>query len=116
MNAARRAHFADLLVKERARIDETLERIGNAPHHDDSIEPDHAPGDDGEAGAAGAAPQDDHAIAVRESAALTEVDEALRLLREDPRQYGICVACGKPIALARLELLPSTRYCERHAQ
>jgi DnaK suppressor protein len=40
---------------------------------------------------------------------LQEIDEALR--RIELKTYGICENCGRPIAKARLELLPQSRYC-----
>jgi DnaK suppressor protein len=40
---------------------------------------------------------------------LIEVDEALARLRDN--RYGQCELCGKPIADARLAVLPATRRC-----
>ena len=40
---------------------------------------------------------------------LTEVRDALR--RIDEGSYGVCEDCGRPIAPARLEAAPWTRYC-----
>jgi DnaK suppressor protein len=40
---------------------------------------------------------------------LTEVDEALARLHDN--RYGQCELCGKPIANARLAVLPATRRC-----
>jgi DnaK suppressor protein len=40
---------------------------------------------------------------------LTEVDEALSRLHDN--RYGQCELCGKPIANARLAVLPATRRC-----
>jgi RNA polymerase-binding transcription factor DksA len=42
---------------------------------------------------------------------IQEIDDALQ--RVDDGSYGVCHGCGHPIALARLETLPYTRYCER---
>jgi RNA polymerase-binding transcription factor DksA len=44
---------------------------------------------------------------------LTEVERALRKL--DDGTYGACEECGQPIAPARLEAMPATRYCVQHA-
>jgi RNA polymerase-binding protein DksA len=49
----------------------------------------------------------------RESQALREVEEALR--RVAAGTYGNCDVCGKPIAKARLELMPAARLCVKHA-
>ena len=40
---------------------------------------------------------------------IAQVEDALRRL--DDGSYGICQACGKPIAEERLEVLPTARYC-----
>ena len=40
---------------------------------------------------------------------LAEVQDALRKL--DEGSYGVCEACGRPIAAARLEAKPSARFC-----
>lgn len=47
----------------------------------------------------------------RESERLARIDEALRTLRNDPEEYGVCERCGKDIAAERLELVPWTRLC-----
>ena len=48
---------------------------------------------------------------LRES--LEEVAHALDQV-EDGR-YGICEECGAPIGTARLEAMPATRFCIKHA-
>jgi len=40
---------------------------------------------------------------------LYHIDEALRRLRK--KDFGICVECGKPISMARLEAVPHARMC-----
>lgn len=44
---------------------------------------------------------------------LSEVDRALAKL--DDGTYGRCEACGAEIAPARLEAMPTARYCIEHA-
>jgi RNA polymerase-binding transcription factor len=44
---------------------------------------------------------------------LDEVDRALAKM--DKGTYGLCEVCGKPIAEARLEAMPATRFCIDHA-
>jgi RNA polymerase-binding transcription factor DksA len=114
MNARRRSHFETLLLQERARAASVMRGIaaaGVTNAHDPALL---IHGEAG-AGAAGAGPDDDAAVAVRETVALAEIDAVLRLLRVDPELYGTCVHCGRPIPDARLEILPATRLCERHA-
>ncbi|MES2716918.1 MAG: TraR/DksA family transcriptional regulator [Pseudomonadota bacterium] len=45
----------------------------------------------------------------RDAVALAEIDQALERL--DNGRYGQCSACGEPIALARLQLLPQVLRC-----
>jgi DnaK suppressor protein len=40
---------------------------------------------------------------------LAELEEAVK--RVDSGSYGNCEACGKPIGEARLEAIPTARYC-----
>jgi DnaK suppressor protein len=44
---------------------------------------------------------------------LDEVEKALTRL--DEGTYGTCEVCGQPIGDARLEVMPSTRFCIQHA-
>ncbi len=44
---------------------------------------------------------------------LSDVESALE--RIDAGSYGRCEVCGKEISAARLEALPSTRFCIDHA-
>jgi DnaK suppressor protein len=37
------------------------------------------------------------------------------LAKFDAGTYGVCERCGNPIAEARLEAMPATRYCIEHA-
>jgi RNA polymerase-binding transcription factor DksA len=106
MNTRRLEHFRELLHRERARTLGELERLS-------VVVTTAAPGDDGEAGAAGPSCEDDAAVLARETAALEALDVAIRTLNESPRDYGICASCGRPISDERLELLPATRVCGR---
>lgn len=46
-------------------------------------------------------------------ALLDDVERALQKL--DDGSYGRCETCGEPIAEARLEAMPASRYCLQHA-
>jgi len=46
-------------------------------------------------------------------ALLAEVEHAIAKL--DAGTYGTCEVCGRPIAEARLEAMPATRWCVEHA-
>ena len=44
---------------------------------------------------------------------LTDIDTALK--KFDAGTFGICEKCGKPIELARLEAMPTARFCMNDA-
>jgi RNA polymerase-binding transcription factor DksA len=113
MNVRRRTHFKDLLTAERKRVSAELERIAIAAAVDERDVAN--PGDEPEPGPSGGTLEDDAAIASRQSIELSNIDHALRLLDEEPDRFGICVTCGRRIGVARLEVVPATRYCGRHA-
>lgn len=46
-------------------------------------------------------------------AVLADVEHALAKI--DAGTYGTCEECGRPIAEARLEAMPATRWCVEHA-
>lgn len=48
-------------------------------------------------------------IAIRTRAALEEVDAALARLEDG--SYGVCVGCGRPIPVPRLEAVPAAARC-----
>lgn len=54
----------------------------------------------------------DFVVAERERQTLAEIDEALRLLIEEPERYGRCDDCGREIPFERLDLIPWTRNCD----
>ncbi|MBW2734319.1 MAG: TraR/DksA family transcriptional regulator [Deltaproteobacteria bacterium] len=42
---------------------------------------------------------------------LGQIDAALRRLRQEPEDFGLCLACEEPIAERRLQLMPYAEYC-----
>jgi DnaK suppressor protein len=111
MKAARRSHFRTLLEAERDRLQELFTEANAVPATIDSS----YLGDEAEPGVAGAAIVDDTAIIARLSASLADVHRTLQLLESAPEEYGICTECGSAIDDSRLELVPTTRRCIRHA-
>jgi RNA polymerase-binding transcription factor DksA len=101
------------LVAERARLQREVERLTTPPT---DASGDHGRfGDDEIASTAGTSAEVDHAIAAHESRELEDVERALIQLHQDPDHYGVCATCGHPIPIARLRLVPGTRYCRIHA-
>lgn len=57
----------------------------------------------------------DFAVAESERRTLADIDEALRLLIEEPERYGRCDDCGREIPFERLDLIPWARSCDHGA-
>ncbi|MDM7255691.1 MAG: TraR/DksA C4-type zinc finger protein [Paracoccus sp. (in: a-proteobacteria)] len=53
------------------------------------------------------------ALGHAEELELRQIDAALARIEEG--EYGFCVTCGAEIEPARLELLPATPFCAKHA-
>lgn len=111
MNAERRRFFEKRLEDERQRSIHLLDRSVGAA----SEKPD-APGDEPYPGVEGAASIDVAAVLTREALALADINRALQTLREHPERYGVCVSCGGRIDESRLEIVPATTHCARHAR
>jgi len=50
----------------------------------------------------------------RQSRLLEDIEEALKRIEDGT--YGYCLATGKPISKARLEVIPWAKYCTEYAQ
>lgn len=110
-----RAHAKRLeqdLLSERARLQREIEQLTTPPR--DASEVRGRFGDDEVTSTAGTSAEVDDALAVRASRELDDVDRALVQLHEDPDHFGLCATCARPIPLARLRLVPGTRYCRTH--
>jgi len=46
-----------------------------------------------------------------DAALIARVDKALRKLREDPDEYGLCEECGDDLPAARLKAMPYAELC-----
>jgi DnaK suppressor protein len=106
------AYHAALLDEFRARLaaarQELVSTVAAAEGELDTLE----------APQAGAPVEDATTVAVadllarltgRERHALDEVDAAVNRLESGT--YGLCLACGRPVGLARLRAVPATRHC-----
>lgn len=57
----------------------------------------------------------DASNATRMSGELAEIDAALTRLYQSPETFGVCEESGENIPLARLEIIPWARTCEKAA-
>jgi DnaK suppressor protein len=97
------------LTEERDRLAAQIRSLGtggdSGPAFDDNF------ADSGQV----AAEQGEHKLLAGQlQEQIDELDHALAKL--DVGEYGTCEVCGQPIAEARLEAMPATRYCIAHAQ
>jgi len=51
------------------------------------------------------------AFATKEGRYLYRLEEALRRLYADPKNFGKCHTCGSDVGFERLDALPHARYC-----
>ena len=108
------------LTQEREHLMTQLRNIGRAPKDMVSGNPGDREGgslefDEGfaDSGQVTAERGEVDALATNLLEGLREVDDALA--KFDAGTYGTCEVCGEPIAEARLEAMPSARFCITHA-
>lgn len=114
------SHCKQLLLKERAHLQQSLEGLGYV-HADD--QDDYDATSDEEVIETG--DEADHAAHLEEFSSRVmleaelekryiEVHDALDAIKNGT--YGVCVFCGEAIPLARLEANPAARTCILHTQ
>ena len=87
------------LEEEREQLRTQLQDLG-AVNYDDNF---------ADSGQVAAEQGENRALVNQLEETLAEVERALAKL--DEGSYGTCEGCGKPIAEARLEAMPSTKFC-----
>jgi DnaK suppressor protein len=114
MRAHDLGHFEDRLIAERERAledirkaEQEVEESGREAAGALSRYPTH-PAD---AATDAQETEKDLANMNRESERIARIDEALRVLRNAPEDYGVCERCGRDIAEERMDLVPWTRLC-----
>lgn len=117
MTATRLARYERRLLQERTRVRADLrsaERELLDTGTRDLSSPDLT--DSGDIASARTELEEEAQLATRESAELQRIDDALRVLYRSPRAFGLCEVCGNPIPEGRLDILPASRVCRRHAR
>jgi DnaK suppressor protein len=113
LTATQRQHLERRLQEERARVVRDLAEFKQSTSTDDRQDrnsdlsklPTHAAD-------LGTDVQDeelDVSVATRQSAELSQIDDALERLASNPEQYGICENTGEEIPFARLDIIPWAR-------
>jgi RNA polymerase-binding transcription factor DksA len=96
-----------MLEAERASLRAQLETLGRGG---DELPTDHGFAD---SSLVAAEEGEYRALAANLESLLADVERALGKL--DEGTYGRCETCGEPIAPARLEAMPASRFCVAHA-
>jgi RNA polymerase-binding transcription factor DksA len=113
LSAAQLKHFEERLQEERTALQRELLRYTNAEAADDEQDQSgdltKVPFHPADLGTDTINQEIDASNATRESAELAEIDAALDRLYQTPEKFGIDENTGKPIALARLEIIPWAR-------
>ncbi|MGH7544876.1 MAG: TraR/DksA family transcriptional regulator [Gemmatimonadota bacterium] len=114
MNKKQRHHIEKRLLEERARVLRALRVVAS----EEGLPPAEASGDVSRwpthlaDDASDTEEQErDFIVAQRESELFRHIDEALRLLREDPKAFAKCERCGRAIEFERFDVIPWTRLC-----
>jgi RNA polymerase-binding transcription factor DksA len=114
MRTDRRLHIEAVLMIERERASRALHFIEEDEAEAQSVSAGDVARTQWTAADAASDVQEeegDFITATRLSARLTEIDDALRLLEEDPDAFARCGRCGKEIEATRQEVLPWSRLC-----
>lgn len=103
-NDAPAVDYRELLETERAALRAKLAELGFGDGGGLSYDPNFA-----DSSQVTAERGEAEALAVSLREALAEVERALDKLAKG--SYGACESCGQPIAPARLEAMPTARFC-----
>lgn len=114
MNDADRKRFEKRLLDERARLTAVLQRMNATARSEEARD------QDGDLSVMPTHPADlgtdeqqrelESSVNRNEADTLAEIDAALERLYKSPDRFGVDERTGKPIPLARLEVVPWARY------
>jgi RNA polymerase-binding transcription factor DksA len=114
LNKKQLAHIEKRLLDERARALKALGLFDEMAKRDrDSADSDLAAYTDHMADQGTEAMEREKAavFATKEGRYLYRLEEALRRLYNDPKNFGHCHTCGAEVGFERLDALPHARYC-----
>jgi RNA polymerase-binding transcription factor DksA len=114
MDDIQRKRFEKRLLEERARVASVVGRMNDAVRNEDERDQDgdlsSLPTHQADLGSDEQQRELDQSVNRNETDTLAEIDAALERLYKTPERYGIDERTGKPIPLARLELIPWARF------
>lgn len=108
------AHFRELLVDERGRVERALaglrdEHPGSIEDESDEVNGSLDTEDMGETASITLGREIDYSLGEHSETVLAEIDAALARIEDGT--YGTCANCGKEIAVGRLEAHPWASLC-----
>jgi RNA polymerase-binding protein DksA len=111
VNAIDTEHFRNLLLEERKRVHDAINFLHeeNPRSVDDDAQESHADNHLAESASITLDQELDDTLEENSEHVLAEIDAALA--RIEAGTYGICVNCGQPIPLERLEAIPYATQC-----
>jgi DnaK suppressor protein len=117
MNDADRSRIEQRLIEERARVATALDRLDEEARSgtDDDGELSNYDQHPADQGTDTYQQEQTMALLAREAEALTTIDNALRVLYDEPETFGTCANCGRDIELERLDLVPWAQACAQCA-
>jgi len=114
LNKKQLAHIEKRLLEERARalralglFDEMAKRDRESADSDLAAYTDHM----ADQGTEAMEREKAAVFATKEGRYLYRLEEALRRLYHDPKNFGTCHTCGADVGFERLDALPHARYC-----
>ena len=114
LNKKQLAHIEKRLLDERARalkalglFDEMAKRDRESADSDLAAYTDHM----ADQGTEAMDREKAAVFATQEGRYLYRLEEALRRLYNDPKNFGVCHTCGADVGYQRLDALPHARYC-----
>jgi RNA polymerase-binding protein DksA len=117
LSAKELKEFKELLLEKRAELAGDVQRLtSEALHRDDNGNNDHPtmPIHMADIGSDNWEQDFTLGLIANEAVVVREIDDALARIVD--RTYGVCLATGKPISLARLRAKPWAKYCIEYAR
>ena len=116
LSAKQLREFKELLLEKRAQLAGDVQRLTSEALHRGEGGNDHSPMPIHMADIGSDNWEQDFTLGLiaNEENVVREIDEALS--RIEDRTYGVCMATGEPIGLARLEAKPWAKYCIEYAR
>lgn len=102
-----------LLLKERRKLLRSHDELREAMEAGSRVD-DEAGADQADIASSLTEQEQASMFASRSGQRLSAIHDALKRM-DKGKDFGTCQVCGDPISFARLEILPTTQQCQKHA-